>query len=179
MVEGPHFMRTHHAASIGETQIGERVTVAGWIQRRRDHGGIAFLDIRDASGIIQVVADPAVQPEVGDLRMEFCGSVSGIVRHRPEGTQNPEMTTGTVEIGVDEIVVLSAADALPFMIDDRTETDERARLRYRYLDLRRVDEAMATFRDALKRDPQNADAHSDINSYGEANAITDKTGAKY
>jgi aspartyl-tRNA synthetase len=137
MVEGPNVMRTHHAATIGERQIGERVTVAGWIQRRRDHGGIAFLDIRDASGIIQVVADPAVQPEVGDLRMEFCISVTGTVRRRPEGTENAEMTTGTVEIGVEEIVVLSAADALPFMIDDRTETDERARLRYRYLDLRR------------------------------------------
>ncbi len=130
-------MRTHHAASIGEGQIGERVTVAGWIQRRRDHGGIAFLDIRDASGIIQVVADPAVQPEVGDLRMEYCVSIAGTVRRRPEGTENPEMATGTVEIGVEEIVVLSAAEALPFMIDDRTEVDERARLRYRYLDLRR------------------------------------------
>jgi aspartyl-tRNA synthetase len=116
-------MRSHHASAVGEAQIGERVTVAGWIQRRRDHGGIAFLDVRDASGIIQVVADPATQPEVGDLRMEFCVSVSGTVRRRPEGTENPEMTTGTVEIGVDEIIVLSAADALPFMIDDRTETD--------------------------------------------------------
>lgn len=130
-------MRTHHAASIGEAQIGESVTVAGWIQRRRDHGGIAFLDIRDASGIIQVVADPAVQPEVGDLRMEFCISVTGTVRRRPEGTENPEMPTGAVEIGADEITVLSRSEALPFMIDDRTETDERARLRYRYLDLRR------------------------------------------
>ena len=130
-------MRTHHAGSIGEGQVGEKATVAGWIQRRRDHGGIAFLDVRDASGIIQVVADPALQPEVGDLRMEYCISVSGIVRRRPEGTENPEMATGTVEIGVEDIVVLSAADALPFMIDDRTEVDERARLRYRYLDLRR------------------------------------------
>ncbi len=137
MVEDPFLMRTHHAASIEETQIGEKVTVAGWIQRRRDHGGIAFLDVRDASGIIQVVADPALQPEVGDLRMEYCISVTGTVRRRPEGTENPEMTTGTVEIGVEEIQVLSAADALPFMIDDRTEVDERARLRYRYLDLRR------------------------------------------
>jgi aspartyl-tRNA synthetase len=130
-------MRSHHAASIGQDQIGERVTVAGWIQRRRDHGGIAFLDIRDGSGLIQVVADPARHPEVGDLRMEFCVSVSGTVRHRPEGTANPDMPTGTVEIGAEEITVLSEADALPFMIDDRTDTDERARLRYRYLDLRR------------------------------------------
>jgi aspartyl-tRNA synthetase len=130
-------MRSHHAASIGLGQIGEKVTVAGWIQRRRDHGGIAFLDIRDGSGLIQVVADPATQPEVGDLRMEFCVSVSGTVRSRPEGTENPDMPTGMVEVGAEEIVVLSTAEALPFMIDDRTDTDERARLRYRYLDLRR------------------------------------------
>lgn len=130
-------MRSHHATSIGQDQIGERVTVAGWVQRRRDHGGIAFLDIRDATGIIQVVADPVVLPEVGELRMEFCVLVSGTVRRRPEGTENPDMPTGTVEIGAEEITVLSAADALPFMIDDRTDTDERARLRYRYLDLRR------------------------------------------
>jgi len=130
-------MRSHHAAAIGQAQIGERVTVAGWIQRRRDHGGIAFLDIRDSSGLIQVVADPAIHPEVGDLRMEFCVSVTGTVRARPEGTENPDMPTGAVEVGVDEIAVLSSADALPFMIDDRTDTDERARLRYRYLDLRR------------------------------------------
>jgi len=130
-------MRSHHATAIGQAEIGRQVTVAGWVQRRRDHGGIAFLDIRDASGIIQVVADPAAHPEVGDLRMEFCVSVTGTVRRRPEGTENPEMATGTIEIGAEEITVLSAAEALPFMIDDRTDTDERARLRYRYLDLRR------------------------------------------
>ncbi|MEX1124830.1 MAG: aspartate--tRNA ligase [Acidimicrobiia bacterium] len=130
-------MRSHHATSIGQAEIGERVTVAGWVQRRRDHGGIAFLDIRDSSGIIQVVADPATHPEVGDLRMEFCVSVTGTVRRRPEGTENPEMPTGMVEIGADEITVLAPAETLPFMIDDRTDTDERVRLRYRYLDLRR------------------------------------------
>lgn len=130
-------MRSHHATSIGHAEIGARVTVAGWVQRRRDHGGIAFLDIRDASGIIQVVADPATHPEVGELRMEFCVSVTGTVRLRPEGTENPEMPTGTVEIGAEEITVLSASDVLPFMIDDRTDTDERVRLHYRYLDLRR------------------------------------------
>jgi len=130
-------MRTHHAISISPSEIGERVVVAGWVQRRRDHGGIAFLDIRDASGIIQVVADPATHPEVGDLRMEFCVSVTGVVRRRPEGTENPEMATGMVEIGADAISVLSPAETLPFMIDDRTDTDERVRLRFRYLDLRR------------------------------------------
>jgi aspartyl-tRNA synthetase len=130
-------MRSHHATSIGQSEIGDLVTVAGWVQRRRDHGGIAFLDIRDSSGIIQVVADPAIHPQVGDLRMEFCVSVTGVVRRRPEGTENPEMPTGLVEIGADDIEILSTAEALPFMIDDRTDTDERVRLRYRYLDLRR------------------------------------------
>ena len=111
--------------------------MAGWVQRRRDHGGIAFLDIRDSSGLIQVVADPESHPEVAGIRMEFCVSVTGEVRARPEGTENPDLATGAVEVGVEELSVLSAADPLPFMIDDRTEVDERARLRYRYLDLRR------------------------------------------
>ncbi len=130
-------MRSRHAATIGTGDIGSKVTVAGWVQRRRDHGGIAFLDIRDSSGLIQVVADPESHPEVAGIRMEFCVSVTGEVRARPEGTENPDMATGTVEVGVEELSVLSAADPLPFMIDDRTEVDERARLRYRYLDLRR------------------------------------------
>ncbi len=130
-------MRSRHAATIGTGDIGSKVTVAGWVQRRRDHGGIAFLDIRDSSGLIQVVADPESHPEVAAIRMEFCVSVTGEVRARPEGTDNPDMATGTVEVGVEELSVLSAADPLPFMIDDRTEVDERARLRYRYLDLRR------------------------------------------
>ncbi len=130
-------MRTKHAANIGTGDIGSKVTVAGWVQRRRDHGGIAFLDIRDSSGLIQVVADPESHPEVAGIRMEFCVSVTGEVRARPEGTENPDLATGAVEVGVEELSVLSAADPLPFMIDDRTEVDERARLRYRYLDLRR------------------------------------------
>jgi aspartyl-tRNA synthetase len=113
------------------------VTVAGWVQRRRDHGGIAFLDIRDATGVIQVVADPAENESVAELRMEFCISVEGVVRARPEGTENPDLPTGAVEIGAETIIVLSTAETLPFMIDDRVDVDERARLRYRYLDLRR------------------------------------------
>jgi aspartyl-tRNA synthetase len=107
------------------------------VQRRRDHGGIAFVDIRDATGLVQVVADPTTHAEVADLKMEYCISVTGVVRARPEGTENPDLPTGQVEIGVEDLVVLSPADTLPFMIDDRVEIDERARLRYRYLDLRR------------------------------------------
>jgi aspartyl-tRNA synthetase len=129
-------MRTP-AGALRPSDIGETVTVSGWVQRRRDHGGIAFIDVRDASGIVQVVADPAEHEAVGDLKMEYCISVTGVVRERPEGTENPDLPTGQVEIGVGELVVLSPADTLPFMIDDRVEIDERARLRYRYLDLRR------------------------------------------
>jgi aspartyl-tRNA synthetase len=130
-------MRTHGAGSLRPGAIGERVTVAGWVQRRRDHGGIAFLDIRDASGIVQAVADPARHEDVAELRMEYCVAVTGTVQARPEGTENPELPTGAVEIAVEELEVLAPAEALPFMIDDRVEVDERTRLRYRYLDLRR------------------------------------------
>lgn len=137
MADAASPMRTHDAGSMGESMIGERVTVAGWVQRRRDHGGIAFLDLRDASGLIQVVADPSEHEDAADLRMEYCISVTGVLRARPEGTENPDLATGAVEIGAEEIVVLSPADTLPFMIDDRVEVDERARLRHRYLDLRR------------------------------------------
>jgi aspartyl-tRNA synthetase len=125
------------AGSIRPEQIGDTVTVSGWVQRRRDHGGIAFVDVRDATGIVQVVADPAAHEEVADLKMEYCISVTGVVRARPEGTENPDLPTGQIEIRVEDLAVLSPADTLPFMIDDRVEIDERARLRYRYLDLRR------------------------------------------
>ena len=130
-------MRTHGAGTLGEPDIGSVVSVAGWVQRRRDHGGIAFLDLRDASGVVQVVADPSQHEQVADLRMEYCIEVAGTVRARPPGTENTDLPTGMVEIGVEELEVLSPAEALPFMIDDRVEIDERARLRHRYLDLRR------------------------------------------
>ena len=137
MDERPGQVRTHRAAEIGTANIGEEVSVAGWVQKRRDHGGIAFLDIRDATGIIQVVADPEEHPEVRDIRMEFCVTVTGSVRLRPEGTENPDLPTGEVELGVESLTVLASADTLPFMIDDRVEVDEQVRLQYRYLDLRR------------------------------------------
>ena len=113
------------------------MTVAGWVQKRRDHGGIAFLDIRDASGSGLGGADPDEHPTVSDLRMEYCVSVTGTVRERPEGTVNPDIPTGSVEIGANELTVLSPAETLPFMVDDRTEVDEKIRLQYRYIDLRR------------------------------------------
>lgn len=137
MVDGTERMRTHRAGEVSGSDVGERVTVAGWVQKRRDHGGIAFIDVRDASGLVQVVADPEDHPEVAELKMEYCIRVTGTVRTRPEGTENPDLATGLFEIGVEEMEVLSPARTLPFMIDDRAEVEETVRLRYRYLDLRR------------------------------------------
>ena len=130
-------MRTHTAGTVSESDIGSEVTVAGWVQRRRDHGGIAFLDIRDASGIVQIVADPDEHPGVGELKMEYCVRVTGTVRPRPEGTENRDLTTGMIEIGAEKLEVLASSKTLPFMIDDRTDVDEQVRLKHRYLDLRR------------------------------------------
>ncbi len=133
----PTQYRTVHTIEVTEDRIGQSVTVAGWVQRRRDHGGIVFVDVRDATGIVQVVLDPTEIPDAHRLRMEFCVSITGKVRARPEGTVNPELATGRVEIGATELVVLSPADVLPFMIEDRVDVDERTRLEFRYLDLRR------------------------------------------
>jgi aspartyl-tRNA synthetase len=130
-------MRSHGAGTVSVSDIGAEVAVAGWVQRRRDHGGIAFFDLRDATGLVQVVADPVELPVVEDLKMEYCVRVSGIVRPRPDGTENPELSTGKIEIGAQHVEVLSPAKTLPFMIDDRVEVEERVRLQHRYLDLRR------------------------------------------
>lgn len=128
--------RSHQAIETTEL-IGQSVSLAGWVARRRDHGGIAFIDLRDASGIIQVVADPVSIPAVEHLRMEFCIKVAGRVQPRPEGSINSELPTGSVEIAATGIEILSHAEALPFMLDERSEVDELTRLEYRYLDLRR------------------------------------------
>jgi aspartyl-tRNA synthetase len=130
-------MRSHGAGTLTASDIDTEVTVAGWVQKRRDHGGIAFFDLRDATGLIQVVADPELHPTVDELKMEYCVQVTGTVRQRPEGTENPDLATGMVEIGAEVVTVLAPAKTLPFMIDDRTEIDERTRLQHRYLDLRR------------------------------------------
>ena len=124
MVQGQR-MRSHLAGTVAESDIGNEVTVAGWVQRRRDHGGIAFFDVRDASGLVQVVADPSELAGVADLKMEYCITVTGTVRRRPEGTENPDLGTGQVEIGAEKLEVLSPSKTLPFMIDDRTDVDEK------------------------------------------------------
>ncbi|CAN5852367.1 aspartate--tRNA ligase [soil metagenome] len=129
--------RTHHTSSLDLSSVGSTVQLAGWVARRRDHGGVAFIDLRDGGGIIQVVIDPAEHPGVDDIRMEFTVSVSGVVAKRPEGTVNADLATGEIEVRVDRLEILSTSDPLPFMLDDRTEVDERTRLAHRYLDLRR------------------------------------------
>ncbi|HEY5890340.1 MAG TPA: aspartate--tRNA ligase [Acidimicrobiia bacterium] len=130
-------IRSHRATELTDLSVGESVTIAGWVQRQRDHGGVAFFDLRDASGVIQVVADPDEYPIITELRMEYCVRVTGMIRERPEGTINEDLDTGSIEIGATGIEILSPADVLPFLIDDRVDVDERVRLQHRYLDLRR------------------------------------------
>jgi aspartyl-tRNA synthetase len=128
-------IRSHNAGTLRAEHVGQSVTLAGWVARRRDHGGVAFLDLRDASGVVQVVVrDPDV---AHPLRNEFCVKVTGVVSARPEGNANPELPTGEVEVVTDELEVLSASAPLPFPIDEHVEVGEEARLKHRYLDLRR------------------------------------------
>jgi aspartyl-tRNA synthetase len=134
-------LRTARAGTLGTDQVGSEVRVAGWVASRRDHGGVFFVVLRDASGIVQVVINPDDHPELDEvsrqLRDEFCVSVLGVVQRRPEGMTNPAMVTGEIELVASDVTVLSAAAPLPFQIDDRAEVDEMRRLEYRYLDLRR------------------------------------------
>jgi aspartyl-tRNA synthetase len=137
--KGRIVLRTHTAGTLRSRDIGTAVTLTGWVARRRDHGGVAFLDLRDASGVVQVVARDEVLEEGGahELRNEYCVQVSGAVRERPDGNANPDLPTGDIEVLADAIEVLSAAQPLPFQIDERISVGEEARLKYRYLDLRR------------------------------------------
>ena len=137
-------IRTHEAGALRAGQAGESVTLAGWVARRRDHGGVVFIDLRDASGVVQVVfrGEGEDRPEHA-LRAEFCVRVTGEVRHRPAGNENPELPTGEIEVVASELEVLSEADALPFPVEGGGELNEDVRLRYRYLDIRRQDTAAA------------------------------------
>jgi len=138
--------RTVTCGDLGKADEGKNVILNGWIHRKRDHGGISFINLRDRYGITQVVVDPAMFPDgavpdeitklCGELRNEFCLAVEGIVRPRPSDMINPEMKTGGIEVAAKKIVVLSRCQALPFQIDEKTEAREELRLKYRYLDLR-------------------------------------------
>ena len=130
-------IRTHGAGTIRKSQVGETVTLAGWVARRRDHGGVAFIDFRDATGWVQVVIrDEAI---ANMLRAEWCLKIVGVVSERPAGNENTNVATGEIEIMADEVIVLSEAAALPFPVDsgDEANISEEVRLKYRYLDLRR------------------------------------------
>ncbi|HEY6415748.1 MAG TPA: aspartate--tRNA ligase, partial [Acidimicrobiales bacterium] len=126
-------LRTHWCGELRASQAGERVTVCGWVAHRREHGEhLAFIDLRDREGLVQCVVDGSV-----DVRNEWVVRVTGVVRIRPEGTANPALATGEVELGECEVEVLGTAEPPPFPVDERVEADEILRLRYRYVDLRR------------------------------------------
>ena len=134
--------RTHSAGTLRAEHAGQTVTLSGWVARRRDHGGVIFLDLRDASGYVQVVVR---EDEGHHLRAEYCVKVSGEVRPRPDGNENPDLPTGDVEVVASVLEVLSESAPLPFPIDGQAagEVGEEARLKYRYLDLRRAPQAAA------------------------------------
>ncbi len=134
-----HLLRTHELGTLTAENIGQTVTLAGWVGRRRDHGGVAFVDLRDASGVAQIVVRD--EDQFHQLRNEYVLQVTGTVERRPEGNENPNLTSGEVEVMVDELTVLNTAAPLPFQIDEHVEVGEEARLKYRYLDLRRPEPA--------------------------------------
>lgn len=140
MFETRHSMRTHACGLLRSDHAGSTVTIAGWVHRRRDHGGLIFIDVRDRSGVVQCTFDPTVAEAFSTaerVRPEWVIELTGLVRPRPEGTENREMVTGAVEVAVSALTVLNQAETPPFEIDDEVETDETTRLRYRYVDLRR------------------------------------------
>ncbi len=135
-------MKDRGAGTLRTEDVGKQVTLAGWVKARRDHGGVVFVDLRDASGVVQVVLNPEDAPAdeatIHGLRLEFCIAVTGTVRSRDDDKLNPDLPTGTIEVGASQLEVLSPSDPLPFQLDERIEADEALRLQYRYLDLRRA-----------------------------------------
>jgi aspartyl-tRNA synthetase len=136
--------RTYKAGDLRASDIECPVKLAGWVARRRDHGGVEFIDLRDASGVVQVVfRDGEAAIKAHELRNEFCVQVSGVVARRPAGNENAELPTGDIEVVADELTILSQAAPLPLPIDDTVDVGEDVRLRHRYLDLRRGGPATA------------------------------------
>lgn len=134
-------VRTHHCGALTKGQIGQRVVLNGWVHRRRDHGNVLFIDLRDRFGLTQIVFNPEVHAashqRASELRSEFVVAVGGIVAARPEGSANPALSTGEIEVMVDEIEILNEAKTPPFLIEDDGEITEVLRLKHRFLDLRR------------------------------------------
>ncbi|MGA1775083.1 MAG: amino acid--tRNA ligase-related protein, partial [Nitriliruptoraceae bacterium] len=134
-------LRSHGAGTLTAADAGTEVRLAGWVDTRRDHGGVLFLDLRDRSGVVQLVLDPAAASGAAELghrvRDEWVVRATGTVRARPEGMRNPRLATGDVEIAVTDLEVLSEARTPPFPVADDVEVGEELRLHHRYLDLRR------------------------------------------
>ncbi|MDX2411752.1 MAG: aspartate--tRNA ligase [Woeseiaceae bacterium] len=133
-------MRSHYCGQVDESLIGQDISVCGWVHRRRDHGGVIFIDLRDREGLLQIVFDPdrpEIFAEAERIRGEYVLAVKGLVRQRPEGTINPNMATGQVEVLANELTVLNRSETPPFHHDE--QVNEELRLKYRYLDLRRDD----------------------------------------
>lgn len=148
-------MRTHKCGELNTQQLGETVTICGWVHRRRDHGGVIFIDLRDRAGLVQVVIDPDTEATFAiaeQVRSEYVLQISGIVRNRPSGTVNANMHSGAIEILAKEIEVLNESETPPFPVESDIEVNEELRLRYRYIDLRRVamQEKMKVRRDVTR-----------------------------
>ncbi|WP_372872044.1 aspartate--tRNA ligase [Shewanella sp.] len=137
-------MRSHYCGDVNKSHVGQEVTLVGWVNRSRDLGGVIFLDLRDREGVVQVVYDPDL-PDVFDvassLRAEFCVQVKGVVRPRPDSQVNSQMKTGEIEVLGKALTIINAADPLPLSLDNHQNNSEEARLKYRYLDLRRPEMA--------------------------------------
>ena len=133
--------KPHPCGEIRASHIGQTVTLAGWVNTRRDHGGLIFLDLRDRWGITQVVANPAISAAVHEtasrVRNEYVVQAAGLVRARPAGNENPRLATGAIELEIHALEILNASKGLPFLVNEDEVTDEQVRLKYRYLDLRR------------------------------------------
>ncbi|MGB1288130.1 MAG: amino acid--tRNA ligase-related protein, partial [Aggregatilineales bacterium] len=139
-------LKSHHCGELRQEQVGQEVTLAGWVNRRRDQGGLIFIDLRDRWGLTQVVVDADAAPDAHTnaetARNEYVIQVKGLVRNRPDGTQNPDLPTGMIDVVASDIIILNSAKTPPFYIndDERIEKeglDESLRMKHRYLDLRR------------------------------------------
>src|SRR5262245_37739563 len=137
----PRLRRTHTCGQLRETDVGKQVTLCGWVNTWRDHGGLVFIDLRDRYGLTQVVFDPDAGKELHDvgrsLRTEYVVALPGTVSARPEGTRNPKLETGAIEIRAEQVELLNKSETPPFEINAPETASEEVRLQYRYLDLRR------------------------------------------
>ena len=134
-------LKTHTCGDLRKKHVGSAVVLAGWVHRRRDHGGLIFLDLRDRYGLTQVVFNPDTSPEgyevARGMRSEYVVRLHGLVQARPEGMANPDLGTGEIEVAVTAAEILNEAKTPPFYINEESQVEESLRLRYRYLDLRR------------------------------------------